>query len=292
MAPLVLGALLALGWGTLRGIAQDSPAGLADGLKITGVLFEDFDGSLLPRFTMTAGGDVILTFRVEGFHREEGLDQSGLPEYHVKLQYDVELQDPQGVLVSPPETDEIEAYLGLRDDDWTPKIRWSASIPAYAPAGDYQIRLQVRDLLDEQEAKASASFRVVGEQFRAAPTLEVQQVEYAGAEAGPWFRQRYFSLHEPVHIRYRVAGFAVSPEKEIWVEQDWQVLDENQQVIVNQENTLVERQQRFYPPRFLATRFQLRLDDPKPGAYTLRITVRDRIAQQSISLDSTFFFRP
>ncbi|MBI4442104.1 MAG: hypothetical protein HY649_01870, partial [Acidobacteria bacterium] len=169
---------------------------------------------------------------------------------------------------------------------------WSVSIPSYAPAGDYQIHLQVRDLLDEQESNTSATFRVVGEQLRAAPTLEVQGVEYALAEAGPWFRQRYFALREPVHVRYRVGGFAVSPDKEIWVEQDWQVLDENQLVIVNQENAVVEKQQRFYPPRFLATRFQVRLDDPKPGPYTLRITVRDRIAQQSISLDSTFFLRP
>src|SRR3972149_1576873 len=74
LAPLVLCVLiLSLGWDTMRASAQAPPTGL----KITGILFEDFDGSLLPRFDMAAGGDVVLTFRVGGFPRGEGVGQSG-----------------------------------------------------------------------------------------------------------------------------------------------------------------------------------------------------------------------
>ena len=33
-------------------------------------------------------------------------------------------------------------------------------------------------------------------------------------------------------------------------------------------------------------------DDPKPGMYTLRIAIRDRVGEQAISTDSNFFLQP
>jgi hypothetical protein len=125
-----------------------------------------------------------------------------------------------------------------------------------------------------------------------AESLEVQQLEYANSANGPWFARRVFALGRPIHVRYKVAGFRASPEKEVSVEQDWAVTNAEGAVIVSQENAAVEKRQSFYPPRFLSANLELRLTDAKPGMYTLRITVRDTVSGQSVTHDSDFSLRP
>lgn len=264
----------------------------ADVLKVADVLFEDYSGWLSPSFQMKAGGDVVLTFRVQGFSRLPGKSESGLPEDRVSLQYEIELRDPQGVLVQPAGRGEVETTVGPRDDQWTPKIRWAASVPASAPIGNYQIQIRVNDRIAGQNVAEKVSFRVQGEAFQPAGALQVQQVEYARSEKGPWFAELYFSLRDRIHVRHKIVGFGVSAEQEVWVEQDWTVLDAEGRTVVAQGNASVEKFQSFYPPRFLSTLFDLNLQDPRPGAYTLRIAVRDRIGQQTASLDSRFVLRP
>jgi len=287
--PLLLAPLMVCaGWAAGALSAQKPAAGLA----IVDVLFEDDRGDLHRDFTMRAGGEAVLAFRVEGFERQRVESESGLPEQRVHLRHEIELQDPQGVLVLPGEKGEVETILGPRDDQWRPKINWSARLPSYAPSGEYRVQLRVRDLLAGEEINRSVAFRVRGESFRPAESLEVQQAEYASSQDGPWYSRRYFALKDAIHARFKIAGFRVSPEKEVWIEQDWKVLDSEGKTIVSQENAVVNKQQSFYPPRVFSTVFDLRLKDPKPGEYTLRIDVRDRIGEQSLSYDSSFFLRP
>jgi hypothetical protein len=134
--------------------------------------------------------------------------------------------------------------------------------------------------------------RVRGEAIQSSAPLGVQQLEYANTPNGPWFPRRVFGLKRPIHVRYKVAGFQVSPENEVWVEQDWTILDAEGNVIVHQPNAAVHQEKNFYATRFLRSVFELRLEDPKPGAYTFRIDIRDRIGGQSVSHDSEFTVRP
>jgi hypothetical protein len=261
-------------------------------LKIVDVLFEDYEGFTMPRLEARAGRDVVLIFRVEGFERREGKAESGLPEYRVSLQHEVELRDPDGVLVAPAESGKLETLLGVQDDKWQPLIRWTAALPPWSPSGNYAVRIGVFDEIGDQRAEASVAVRVRGEAVQPSDTLAVRQAEFARTDEGPWSPQRYFALREPVHVRYKVVGFRVSPEKRIWVEQDWAVLNAEGQVVLAQENAVAEESENFYPARFLATSFHLEFDDPKPGAYTLRIGLRDRVGDQTASFDFPFTLRP
>ena len=131
-----------------------------------------------------------------------------------------------------------------------------------------------------------------GETIQPSESLAIQQIEYAASENGPWYPRRYFPPGNPIYVRYKIVGFRVSPEQEVWVEQDWAVLDSEGRAIVSQENAVQNKQQSFYPPRVLPTTFDLKLTDPKPGMYTLRIVIRDRVGEQTISADSNFFLQP
>jgi hypothetical protein len=261
-------------------------------LKIVDVLFEDYEGFTTPRLEIRAGRDVVVTFRVEGFERREGMGENGLPEYRVSLRHEVELRDPEGVLVEPLEKGEQDSLLGVQDEKWQPLVRWSAVVPSWSPTGNYAIHIRVFDEIGDQRVEGKVSLRVRGEAVQPSDSLTVQQVEFARADEGPWSPYRYFALRDPVHVRYKIVGFRISPEKRIWVEQDWSVVNAEGVVVLAQENAVTEQSENFYPARFLATTFHLELDDPKPGAYTLRIALRDRLGDQAASFDFPFTLRP
>ena len=261
-------------------------------LKIVDALFEDDDGFTVPHIDVKAGGEAIMTFRVEGFDRLLGKSETGLPESWVRLQYEVEMRDPSGALVEPAKSGNFENLLGPQDDKWRPLIRWSADIPAWAPSGNYPIDIRVRDSLSDQHAEQTATLHVVGETVAPAASFQAQRVEFATSDNGPWTPQRYFALHDEIHVRFKVVGYNISPRNEVWVEQDWEVLDADGKVLVSQPDAVKDQVQNFYPPRYLATTFRLDLEDPKPGAYTLRITLRDKIGDQTATVESPFNLRP
>jgi len=261
-------------------------------LKIVEALFEDYDGWPTPRLEVPAGRDVVLNFRMEGFERRSGKDAAGYPQDQVSLRYQVELRDPKDVLVAPAKHGQIETTLGPQDDQWRPLVRWSAPVPAWAPSGAYAIHIQVEDAIGEQRAELTVGFQVRGENIPPADTLQINHPEFARSDDGPWSSQRSFALRDPVYVRFQIVGFRVSSENKVWVEQDWTVLDAEGKVVISQPEALSDQVQNFYPPRFLATNFRLDLKDPKPGSYTLRITLRDRIGDQTASSDSQFNLRP
>jgi hypothetical protein len=288
---ILVGLLLIAEWATasLQAPAPASPARL---LRISDVQFEDDRGDVRYSLNTKAGSDIVLTFRVEGFERRRVTDPGAIPEDRVWLRYEAELRDPQGVLVQPAQAGEVDTILGPRDDQWRPRIRWSGSLPPTAPTGEYKVLLRVHDAQANADTNQTVPIRVQGELVRPAESLEVQQLEYANSPNGPWFARRVFAVGRPIHVRYKVAGFRASPEKEVSVEQDWAVTDAEGNVLVSQENAVVEKQQGFYPPRFLSTSLELRLTDPKPGTYTLRITVRDTVSGESVTHASEFSLRP
>jgi len=266
--------------------------GAEDRLRIGDFQFEDERGDVRYSLITAAGTDIVLTFHVEGFERREAEPRDGVPQHHVQLHYEAELRDPEGVLVAPGESGEVDTMLGPRDNEWRPRIRWSAALPRYAPSGEYTIALRVKDILSGDEVTASVPVRVRGEALQPTSALGIQQLEYANSPNGPWFPRRVFALGRPIHARYKVAGFQVSPENEVWVEQDWTVIDAEGNVIVHQPNAVVDQEKNFYPTRFLQSTFELQLENPKPGPHTFRIVVRDRIGGQTVSTDSEFTVRP
>ena len=288
---LLLGMLL---WvGGCRVLAAPVQANKSTGpLKIVDALFEDYEGWPSPFLTIPAGGEAVLNFRMEGFERLEGRDANDYPESRVRLEYDVELRDPHGVLVVPVKQDSLQKILGPQDDTWLPLVRWSAVIPRWAPTGDYPIRIRARDGIGEQQAEHIVNLRVRGEAIPAADALQSHDLEFAHAPEGPWTASRYFSLRDAVYVHFNVIGYRVAPDKRVWVEQDWTVLDEAGNVLIHRQNAVQEQSQEFYPPRFLTTNFQVELDHPQPGAYTLQLALRDRIGDQTYFQEAAFNLRP
>ena len=262
-------------------------------LKIVDALFEDYDGWPRERLQMPAGGEVVLTFRAEGFERAEGVNSTtGLPEDRVSLGYEVALRDPEGALVVPVDTGAVRTLLSVQDENWRPLVRWSAKVPAWAPPGQYPVLVRLYDEIGDQRTEQTLLVSIQSEPVPVSETLTVQRVEFARSEDGPWTPRRVFALRDLVYVRYKVAGFQVSLANRVWVEQDWSVLDVEGREIVSQQDAAREMSEDFYPPHYVSTNFQLQLTDPKPGDYTLRITVRDRVGEQETTVEAPFSIRP
>ena len=129
---LFLAVMLVLGGWSAASFQAPAPK-QGRGLRIVDVQFEDEHGDVRYSLTMRAGGEIVLTFRVEGFERRHVESEGAVPEERVRLLYEAELRDPQGVLVLPGENGEVDVLLGPRDEQWRPKIRWSGAVPSYAP---------------------------------------------------------------------------------------------------------------------------------------------------------------
>jgi hypothetical protein len=289
LAGVLCGMLL----GCLAPVPVGAQANKVSGpLKIVDVWFEDYEGFAVPRLELKAGSEAVLSFRVEGFERDEGKDAAGYPQAGIHLEYEVEMRDPGGVLVAPPKKDRILQILGPQDDQWRPKVRWSALIPPTAPSGNYPILIHVKDSVGDQQAEAKAILQVRGEAVPAADALTAARLEFARSPDGPWSSTRYFSRQDPIYVRFRVVGFHVAPDHRVSVEQDWSVLDGEGHVIVHRENAVEDQQKEFYSPRFLTTSFRVELEKPMPGSYTLHLDLRDRVGGQAVSLDAPFNLRP
>ncbi len=259
---------------------------------VVDLFLDDFRGTRASRVEVRAGEEVGMTFRLEGFERLEGLDESGFPEYGVHLEYEIELRDTDGTLVQPMTPGTAETRLGPQDDAWRPLVEWSARIPETGPSGEYEILIRAKDAMGDQQAEKRITLGVRGMRVEPSPTLLIRQVEFARSPEGPWRPLWYFALRDTIFVRYRIVGFQSSPDHEVWVEQDWSVYNEEGETLVSQANAKEEKRQDFYLPRFLSTDFSLRLEDPQPGEYRLQIAIRDREGGQETMAESRFVLRP
>jgi hypothetical protein len=261
-------------------------------LSIADLRFDNFLGVVSPKLEVKSGDEAGMKFFVEGFSRQEQKDDSGRPEYRVQLSYSIDITDPEGKSVQPTTTGKVETRIGVQDEVWRAGVEWSVRIPETAPSGAYPIRVHLVDEIGNQSVEHTATLRVRGTSLKTSGQFEIVQVEFAPTDNGPWRPIWYFDSGSPVFVRYKVVGYTVSPDKEIRVEQDWALLDEEGKEVIRQPAAMVEESRAYYPPRFIQSYFSLSLRDPRPGPYRIRIDARDTVGDQACSAEARFVLRP
>lgn len=250
-------------------------------VNIVDVYFEDYDRRLIRQQVLPAGESIYLTFRIAGFRADD--------QHRVRLNYWLDCQDPDKVPITETYTQTIETSLSPQDEKWRPKIDWSVVIPSFAPTGEYQVTIRVRDELAQKETRQVMSFRVQGASVSPSDKLAVRDFEFSDAENGKPKPQPVFSPGSTLWARFRVVGFRLSPEKELSVEEDLSVLDAEGKVLFTRPNASVEKYKMFYPPRFLPASFNLDLEPKvKPGDYMIRLDIRDLLGKQEARYEAKF----
>lgn len=251
-------------------------------LIISEARFEDYDRAVIRNLKLNSGETMYMSFRIDSFKPQAKTNV-------VRLSYSLDCFDPQGKPVVETHTGKIEQALSPQDEKWRPKVNWSVDVPDHAPGGAYKVAILVRDEIAGSEARHEMPFTVQGEAVSESAELGIAAFEFADAEEGSPKDPPVFAPGKPLWARFRLVGFRPSPENKISIEQDLTVVDSEGKVLFSKPRAFVEEQQSQYPPRFLPASFNLELEPKlKPGEYTVRIDIRDRITQKTAQFETKF----
>ncbi len=234
------------------------------------------DGPAVPAsYSYAAGDTVFLSFRISGYQPSEK-DQ-------VRLGYQVEALDPKGLPLAPPSTGKVDAELADEDKDWMPKARFSVLVPPSAASGAYRIRIQVKDELGGADASGEISFAVRGHPVEPSDTLVLRNFRFLrGEEDGPPLPVAAYRPGDTLWARFEITGYKLGEKNRYQVEYGISVLRPSGEVLYTQPSAASEKDETFYPTRYVLGALSLNLDaNLAKGEYVLMVTAKDLIGNQT-----------
>jgi hypothetical protein len=243
------------------------------------------------------GETVWFSARLAGFTRQVADADAKLD--HVRLSWQVRPADASGALIIPPVRGVIEETLRPEDKDWTPKFLINFQVPVYAPRGVYRIPVVVRDELSRAEAAGQIEFRVRAEDAPPADApLSVRDFRFLAKEDDRFpLRPAVFHQGSPMFTRFEIIGYKLEGNNHFSVEYGLAIQgplkpDAEPKTMLSQETAASETGESFYAQRWVPGGFGLTLDKDVPvGAYTLILTLRDKVSGATQEFRETFEVR-
>lgn len=233
------------------------------------------------------GDTVYFSFQVAHFavRRNEELDSS-----QIDLVYEVALEDLKGVPIVRTVSDRIAVPLNSEDKNWLPKRRATFQVPGMLPAGEYRIRLLVKDAFARSESTAAIPFYIGGEEISPSQTLGIQQFRFLRDEndTAPLTVAAY-RPGDTVFLRFDIVGFASGKDNQYHVRYGFVVLAPNGKPFVQAETAATMQDTTFYPSEFLPAAFEIVTKPASSrGVYTVVLTVQDLIGNRSADVKQVF----
>jgi hypothetical protein len=209
----------------------------------------------------------------------------------VKLSWDVTVTDAVGVLIEKPRSGRIEDQLQPEDKNWQPKFLASFQVPPFAIGGVYKIQVTVEDELAGTQAARTLEFAVRAPAFRPADTLVVRNFRFLAKEDedGVPLRPAVYRQGGMLWARFDIAGHKLGENNRFDVSYGLAVLGPDGKQLFAQPEAAGEAKESFYPQRWVPGVLSLSLDaNVAKAAYTLVVTVRDKLADQTAELREAF----
>jgi hypothetical protein len=240
--------------------------------------------AVAPGTGFAAGESVFLSFQVTGYQVSESEDAQ------VNLVCRVDAFDPQGVPLAATTRQEIKSSVTAEDKNWMPIVRQSFLIPPLALPGDYRIAIVVEDLLASQEAKTEVRFPVRGRQVSPSDTLIARNARFLrGEDDLQPLQPPVYRPGNAVWVRFEIVGYKLGEKNRLQVSYGVSVLGPSGKAVYSEPQAAVEQGESFYPKRYLPGTFSLNLtNDVRPGTYTIVLTLRDEIGNQTVESKHEF----
>ncbi|HSW50981.1 MAG TPA: hypothetical protein VLH09_12435 [Bryobacteraceae bacterium] len=252
--------------------------------EIVGVTVHQYeDGPAVPSGNRFIPGEtVFVSFQVRGY--------SVSPDSKVLLTYRIEATDSGGVPLVEPDSGRIETEIAPQDKEWLPKVRYSALIPPHALPGKYRVAALVRDGRSATDAKVEVWFSVQAREVDTSGPFAVRNVRFFRSEedqrpmATPAYR-----AGEAFWARFDITGFKLGDKNRVEVLYGVSIVSPAGKVLFSEPEAALEEDTSFYPRRHVPGVFSLTVQ-PKttPGEYTLAVTARDLVGDQTAETRSTF----
>jgi hypothetical protein len=257
-------------------------------LKIDRLALHQFeDGELLdPGYQFLPGETAFFSCRLANFE----VDESDAQHRKVKLAWTVEVRDPSGVLLVEPAQGRIDTELLKEDTDWLPKFLKNFVVPGFAFSGDYKISVRVHDEVSDDDVAGDLKFHVKGRAVQPSPTLAVRNFMFLTSEDDTLgMRQPVYHPGGMAWARMDVTGYKFGDHNRFSVAFGMELQGPDGKPVFTQPEAGTESSQSFYAQSYVPGGLTLSLDkDAPPGIYTLVVTVRDQIGDQSVELVQPF----
>lgn len=228
------------------------------------------------------GETVYLSFDVQNF--------AVTKENSVSLSWTVTAADPKGIPIIEPAEGKKQANLAPEDKDWMPHCRQSIAVPSPAPGGAYTIHIKVTDENSKQTAEGDAKFQVAGLPFQPAGALEIRSFGFYRSEEEPQpLMTPVFSAGNTMYSRFQIVGYKYGPKNAVEVTYGISIVDPSGKVVYTQDPAVEEKSASFYPRPYIDSNMNLSLQPgTKAGEYTMVITARDKIGNQTAEIRKPF----
>ena len=247
------------------------------------------DGPALPASHEFLPGETIYwSFRVHGFHINKTENDVGDQESHMKLAWTVRATDPKDVLIEKERSGKVEARVFDQDKDWTPRAADSFVIPPLAPSGIYHATVTVKD--ESGEATSTLEFKVRGDTIEPSDTLIGHDVRFLRSENDAVvLKNPAYQAGDTLWVRFDITGYKFGEKNKYDVEYGLAILRANGETMFTQPVAAKETSESFYPQHYVPGLLSLGLNKDLPkGSYTLVITMRDKIGNQTWESRNTF----
>ena len=231
---------------------------------------------------MAQGRSPLLQLPVEGYTKTE--------KDEIRLTFQIEAKDANGVLLQAPATGKVEANLSPEDKDWLPKLRATVLIPPLIPPGEYQLLVKVADELAKASVDAHSTFHVQGREIEPSRTLIVRNFRFLRTEDDT--KPLPVAAYRPgdaVWARFDMTGYKLGDGNQFDIEYGLVVLRSDGTQAYAEPQAATQKEQTFYPVRYQPGVLSLNLaKDQKRGEYTIVLKVRDNLGSQTYEAREKF----
>lgn len=231
------------------------------------------------------GETVYFSCQTEGYKKVEKDEKM-----QVYLSYEVEVQDSRGALLQAPQDGKVQTAVSAEDKDWLPKIREMVAVPPLADSGEYQVIVKVKDELAASTAESRSKFVVQGRNVAPSDTLVVRNFRFLrGEDDGKPLQIAAYRPGDMVWARFDMTGYKLGERNLFDIEYGLTVLRADGSEAYSEPQAATAKDQAFYPQRYQPGVLSLNLAKDQPlGEYTIVLTVRDNLGQQTYEIRQKF----
>jgi hypothetical protein len=244
------------------------------------------DGPLLDTsYEFVPGETGWFSCRIAGF-----LTEPKENDQHVKLSWQFRITDASGVLVEKPQAGVVEETLRSQDKEWFPKFLASFLLPPFAPGGSYKIAVSIRDEVAKADVSGDLEFHVRGQALAPSETLVIRNFGFLRGESDTTpLRTPVYRPGATVWARFEMVGYKYGAGNRFSVEYGFALYTPEGRELFALPQAATESDESFYPQRKIPGGLSLNLDGKIPvGTYTVVVTARDTIGNQSVEQRETF----
>ena len=228
------------------------------------------------------GETLFFRCQVEGYKKSESNE--------IQVAYQVGAEDARGVMLLLPEKGLVKTTLSPEDKNWLPKIRYTVVIPPLAESGEYHVSVMVKDELAGSSAEARATFLVRGRAVAPSDILAVRNFRfYRGENDDRALGVPAYRPGDSLWARFDMTGYKIGEKNLFDIGYGLVVLRTDGSVAYSQPDAANSKEAPFYPQRYQPGELSLNMPkDIAKGEYTIVLTVRDNLGQQTTETREKF----